>query len=78
MPIMSPFLGKPAFSTCAICSAMSVHPPFPIPLWETNADWTHDSELQRLVLVVAGLESKQVLERWAFNLETDKSILMAQ
>ena len=57
---------------------MYVHPPFPIPVLVTNADSPLYSELQRLVLVVAGLESKQVLERWAFNLETDKSILMAQ
>jgi hypothetical protein len=31
-----------------------------------------------LVLVVAGITSKEVLERWAFNIETDKHVLAAK
>mmetsp|Transcript_2832 Transcript_2832/g.7499 ORF Transcript_2832/g.7499 Transcript_2832/m.7499 type:complete len:210 (-) Transcript_2832:191-820(-) len=42
------------------------------------SDWLQSGELQRLVLVVAGIESKEVLERWAFNIETDQHILGAR
>ncbi len=39
------------------------------------ADWLSRGEVQKLVLVIAGVETKQVLERWVFNIDTDKAAL---
>jgi len=35
-------------------------------------DWLLEGTLQRLVLVVASVASGEVLERWVFNVDTDK------
>lgn len=43
-------------------------PPFPV------ADWLLRGEIQKLIVVITGAESKAVLERWVFNVETDKSV----
>lgn len=32
--------------------------------------------MQKFVVVITGLESKAVLERWAFNVITDKSAMV--
>jgi mitotic spindle assembly checkpoint protein MAD2 len=34
--------------------------------------WLVKGEVQKLVLVVNGVESGEVLERWVFNVETDR------
>ena len=39
------------------------------------ADWLSRGEVQKLVLVVAGVETKSVLERWTFNIDTDRAAL---
>lgn len=31
-----------------------------------------DGQVQRLVLVITGADSKQVLERWVFQIDTEK------
>ena len=31
--------------------------------------------LQKLVLVITSTESKEILERWTFDLQTDKTVL---
>jgi len=36
------------------------------------SQWLIGGELQKLVLVVSGVESKEVLERWVFDVVTDK------
>jgi len=41
-------------------------------------EWLLNRQLQRLVLVVSSIQSKEVLERWAFNIETDKEVLSAR
>jgi hypothetical protein len=35
-----------------------------------SADWLTSSNVQKLVVVVNGLETGDVLERWVFNVET--------
>lgn len=36
--------------------------------------WLLKGNAQKLVMVVTGCESKEVLERWVFNVETDKEV----
>ena len=36
------------------------------------SDWLVKGEVQKLVIVINGAESGEVLERWVFNVETDK------
>ncbi|KAL2620140.1 hypothetical protein R1flu_000345 [Riccia fluitans] len=38
------------------------------------ADWLETGSLERVVLVVASIASGEVLERWSFNIETDKEV----
>ena len=38
--------------------------------------WLMEGDIQQLVIVITGIETKQVLERWVFNIETDKSALL--
>ena len=38
--------------------------------------WLLEGDIQQLVIVITGIETKQVLERWVFNIETDKSSLL--
>ena len=37
--------------------------------------WAAQGTLQQLVMVIAKVESNETLERWVFNVETDKSAL---
>jgi hypothetical protein len=39
------------------------------------AHWLMQGEVQRLVMVVTGVDSKTTLERWVFNVETDKDVV---
>lgn len=39
------------------------------------ADWLSNGEVQKLVVVITGVETRQVLERWVFNIDTDKAAL---
>jgi mitotic spindle assembly checkpoint protein MAD2 len=38
------------------------------------AEWLMRGEIQKLIVVITGAESKDVLERWVFNVETDRSV----
>uniref|UniRef100_A0A7S1G3K4 HORMA domain-containing protein n=1 Tax=Bicosoecida sp. CB-2014 TaxID=1486930 RepID=A0A7S1G3K4_9STRA len=38
------------------------------------SSWLSRGEVQKLVVVITGVDSGDVLERWVFNVETDKSI----
>lgn len=40
------------------------------------AAWLSKGQVQKFVVVITGLESKAVLERWAFNVITDKTALV--
>ena len=40
-------------------------------------NWLMRGDIQQLVVVITGIESKQVLERWVFDVQTDKSALEA-
>jgi len=37
-------------------------------------EWLMAGELQKLVLVIEGVESKKTLERWQFNIEQDRTM----
>lgn len=37
-------------------------------------EWLLQGKVQKLVLVIEGLETKSTLERWQFNIEHDKSV----
>jgi mitotic spindle assembly checkpoint protein MAD2 len=39
------------------------------------SDWLRKGEVQKLIVVITGVESRAVLERWAFNIDTDKAAL---
>lgn len=39
------------------------------------ADWLVRGELQKMVLVITSSETRETLERWTFDLQTDKSVL---
>ncbi len=38
------------------------------------AAWLVRGEVQKFVVVITGADTKVVLERWVFNVETDKSV----
>ena len=38
-----------------------------------SADWLEQGELQRLVLVITSQSTKEVLERWTFNIQTEQA-----
>ena len=40
-----------------------------------SADWLVRAELQKMVLVITSIETREVLERWTFDLQTDKSVV---
>lgn len=40
------------------------------------AAWLAAGQVQKLVVAITGLESKETLERWVFNVETDKAALV--
>jgi len=37
--------------------------------------WLSEGKLQKLVLVIASVHTNEVLERWAFNIETDQEVV---
>ncbi len=37
-----------------------------------GTEWLYAGNVQKLVLVITSLETQQVLERWNFDIETDK------
>ena len=39
------------------------------------SQWLQDGKLQKLVLVISSLATRQTLERWTFNVETDKAVV---
>lgn len=39
------------------------------------AEWLEGGALQKVVLVVTGASSKEVLERWTFDIQTDKGVV---
>lgn len=39
------------------------------------ADWLANGQVQKLVVVITGVETKQVLERWVFNIDTDTAAM---
>ena len=39
-----------------------------------RADWLSAGSIQKLVVVIKGVESGDTLERWVFNIETDKAV----
>lgn len=47
-------------------------PPPPAAL---SAEWLQGGALQKVVLVVTGVASKEVLERWTFDIRTDKGVV---
>lgn len=38
------------------------------------AEWLTQGSIQKLVVVINGIESGDTLERWVFNIETDKGV----
>ena len=52
-------------SACA-CLFLSLH---------ACTDWLLTGSLQKMVLVITSLASKEVLERWTFDIQTDKSAI---
>lgn len=42
-----------------------------------HADWLMTGVLQKMVLVVSSVANKEVLERWTFDIQTDRSALQA-
>ena len=40
-----------------------------------GADWLMSGALQKMVLVITSTKSNEVLERWTFDLQTDKAII---
>lgn len=39
------------------------------------AAWLAAGQVQKLVVAITGVESKETLERWVFNVDTDKAAL---
>ena len=39
------------------------------------SEWLQGGEVQKLVIVVSGAESGETLERWTFNVETDRRVV---
>lgn len=39
------------------------------------AEWLVTGTLQKVVLAVTGVASKEVLERWTFDIQTDKEVV---
>ena len=39
------------------------------------SEWLTKGEVQKLIVVITGVETKEVLERWVFNIDTDKVAL---
>ena len=41
----------------------------------SDADWLLTGSLQKMVLVISSVASKEVLERWTFDIQTDKATI---
>jgi mitotic spindle assembly checkpoint protein MAD2 len=54
-------------------AAHCARPPSP-PRPPVAPEWLTKGEIQKLVVVVTGVESGDTLERWAFNVETDRAV----
>ncbi len=39
------------------------------------AEWLTRGEVQKLVVVITGVETREVLERWVFTIDTDKAAM---
>ncbi len=39
------------------------------------ADWLLTNSLQKMVLVISSVATKEVLERWTFDIQTDKAAI---
>lgn len=56
----------------ALSRSLLRHPPnTPAP----GAEWLEGGALQKVVLVITGVASKEVLERWTFDIQTDKAVV---
>ncbi len=42
------------------------------------ADWLSTGALQKMVLVITSVSTKEVLERWTFDIQTDKAVLSGE
>ena len=42
------------------------------------ADWLTTGALQKMVLVITSVSTKEVLERWTFDIQTDKAVLSGE
>ena len=40
-----------------------------------HADWLLTNSLQKMVLVISSVATKEVLERWTFDIRTDKTAI---
>jgi len=38
-----------------------------------NAEWLYKMTVQKLVIVIRSLDNSEVIERWQFNVECDKT-----
>lgn len=54
---------------CVLCAAHNTK--FAV----KTADWLMRGELQKMVLVITSSETREVLERWTFDLLTDKAVV---
>ena len=70
--VLAKLQGEPARARVARALA-SQHPVEPASLW-MPAEWLESSAVQKLVLVITSQETGETLERWAFDLQTDKTI----
>ena len=48
-----------------------------VPHFNFLIDWLVNGAVQKLILVIKGVESKEVLERWGFDCEMDKENIAA-
>jgi F420-dependent methylenetetrahydromethanopterin dehydrogenase len=39
-----------------------------------TTEWLSAGSIQKMVVVIKGVESGDTLERWVFNIETDKAV----
>ena len=53
---------------------LPAHPPRCLPACPP-AEWLEGGALQKVVLVITGVASKEVLERWSFDIQTDKAVV---
>lgn len=49
--------------------------PRPAPCLTLRPEWLLRGDVQKLVIVVTGTETNETLERWAFNVETDREVV---